>query len=198
MRGAGAGWQGQGAVFNYGAWVGDQTYSWWVKRTSHAQAINVWTKYWPAAVGGYGAAPSGIHGELYQTVTVAAHPYYPAKPTTGFAVHKASETRIEGGWTSHEETWRPYSAIYVDRCVDGTWKYSDNWVGYTTFWDSGASAGHWYRYRTYTDGPGGSVGGYDQSNAVYMTALPPTDVELSLTSPTRTRLGIIPACAGSS
>lgn len=176
-------YQDIGTVFNYANWIppGYNNVYFDVRRQASAYNFTAYCEYWPATVNGYSAAPSGIRGKATVTNTISAHPIYVPDATSTPVATRNSDSQITVTWSNNTSQWKPYTAVHVDRSVDGG-EFTNPFQGggsATSWVDKSCSAGHYYQYRTSPGNGAGYNQSWPKSNVVYMTALAPTAVNIS-------------------
>lgn len=171
-NGTPAEWQDfPGAIFNYNAWVGRSTHTFYVNRGSRDTEISCWCKYWGSAHSGRGAAFN--RGELFVPVTIPAKPATPATPSNVGPVPKPSSitpvTDATGGSVllyvakPSTSTVNNVRSIEVER--KGSSESSYTRIGtisgsYGYVYDTSTGAGQTYYYRARYIGNDGRQGEY--------------------------------------
>lgn len=181
-------WDSDGATWSIAA-TSAQTRSghYTVSTGSTRVKLGEYTSYW---LRNYGSSRkitvTGSSGDIaYKSIasvtgsfTVAARPYNTPAAPSGVSAVRVSDTQVKVQVTASASTAAPVSSVIVQRSTDGAGYVqvaSLSGAGGKTWTDTGVAAGHYYRYRVYATGGGGSSP-VVYSSYVYMTPLAPSGV----------------------
>lgn len=181
-------WDSDGATWSIAA-TNAQTRSghYTVSTGSTRVKLGEYTSYW---LRNYGSSRkitvTGSSGDIaYKSIasvtgsfTVAARPYSAPAAPSGVSAVRVSDTQVKVQATASASTAAPVSSVIVQRSTDGAGYVqvaSLSGAGGKTWTDTGVAAGHYYRYRVYATGRGGSSP-VVYSSYVYMTPSAPSGV----------------------
>lgn len=147
-------------------------------RTVYAQLLRI-------EVDGYGAW-SGPYVEATSSVTVPRRTYYQPHRPASFAASRSSDTRQRLTWAGDYtgmDGGYPWSGVYVERATDeGPFEQiaTLSWSA-TNYDDASTVAGHRYRYRLQSYGPGGNSA---YTDAIELFTTPAACTGVTATKPT--------------
>lgn len=122
----------------------------------------------------------GMNPSVYGSEFIPAKPYGSPITPEWRSISRNSQDKIQLTFRAPSYAGNPVSKVVIERATDGgSWRYLTelNSSGELSYMDSSTSAGHYYQYRIFAQGAGGSSPYATSQSVTYTTPNPPTFVK---------------------